>query len=199
MHFSLKNKISKLLFIWHHHILSTCQLVNCFKYEFRLFGPPCASSENHFKTYIASDPEAVFLVMCDPSMNELWVTETGLWINLYGPKSLTACSWKGRTQLKIQPHNILARFCIHNFYAFSFDTILVWSHLLLFIYIGAASRVTWLGDFLPTGLHLDVHSNFWERWSNPKKLLHFGLLFASYILLHFDLNKQFVAWHFKVS
>jgi hypothetical protein len=45
----------------------------------------------HFLT-----PEAVFLVMCDPSMNELWAKKTGLCIDLYESRSLTA-----RSQLKI--------------------------------------------------------------------------------------------------
>ncbi len=37
-------------------------------------------------------PEAVFLVVCDPSINELWVTQTGLCNDLYGSKLLTARS-----------------------------------------------------------------------------------------------------------
>jgi hypothetical protein len=36
--------------------------------------------------------EAIFLVMCDPSMNEQLATETGLCIDLYGSRSLTARS-----------------------------------------------------------------------------------------------------------
>jgi hypothetical protein len=36
--------------------------------------------------------EAVFLDVCDPSMNELLATKTGLCIDLYGSRSLTACS-----------------------------------------------------------------------------------------------------------
>jgi hypothetical protein len=47
--------------------------------------------------------EAVFLVMCDPSMNELWATYTGLCIGRYGSRWLTARSWMSRTRLKIQP------------------------------------------------------------------------------------------------
>ncbi len=50
-----------------------------------------------------TDPGGVFLVVFDPSMNELWAAKTGLCIDLYWPSSLTACSQKGRTQLKIQP------------------------------------------------------------------------------------------------
>jgi hypothetical protein len=49
------------------------------------------------------DPEAVFLVMCDPSMNELRATLTSQCTDLYGSRSLTAHSQKGRTQLKIRP------------------------------------------------------------------------------------------------
>jgi hypothetical protein len=41
--------------------------------------------------------EAVFLVVCDPSMNELWATYTGLCIYLYGSRLLTASSYKGGT------------------------------------------------------------------------------------------------------
>jgi hypothetical protein len=48
-------------------------------------------------------PEAVFLFTCDPSMNKLWATYTGLCIDLYEPRSLTACSHKGHTQLKMWP------------------------------------------------------------------------------------------------
>ncbi len=51
----------------------------------------------------ACSPEAIFLVVCNPSMNELGVTWTGLCIYLYGSRSLTAHSYKGRTRLKIQP------------------------------------------------------------------------------------------------
>ncbi len=47
--------------------------------------------------------EAIFLVMRDPSMNKLWVTKTGLCVDLYGSRSRTTPSWKGHTQLKIQP------------------------------------------------------------------------------------------------
>ncbi len=36
--------------------------------------------------------EAVFLVMWDPSMSELWATYTGLCLDLYGSRSLTARS-----------------------------------------------------------------------------------------------------------
>ncbi len=53
--------------------------------------------------YFYSGPEAVFLVVCDLPMNELWATQTGLWIYLYGSRSLTARSQKGRTQLKTRP------------------------------------------------------------------------------------------------
>ncbi len=48
-------------------------------------------------------PKAVFLVVCDPSMNEIWVTKTGVCLDLYGSRLLTAHSWKGCTWLKIQP------------------------------------------------------------------------------------------------
>jgi len=47
--------------------------------------------------------EAVLLVMSNPSMNELWATQTGQWIYLYGSRSLTARSQKGCTRLKIRP------------------------------------------------------------------------------------------------
>ncbi len=47
--------------------------------------------------------EAIVLVMCDPSMNELFMTQTGLCKDLYESRSLTAHSQKGCTQLKIQP------------------------------------------------------------------------------------------------
>ncbi len=57
------------------------------------------------KSFVKLGPGAVFLVTCDPSMNELWVTYTGLCIDLYGSRSLTARSEKGRTRLKIWPLN----------------------------------------------------------------------------------------------
>ncbi len=41
--------------------------------------------------------------MCDPPMNELWATLTGQWIYLYGSMSLTACSQKSCSRLKIWP------------------------------------------------------------------------------------------------
>ncbi len=43
------------------------------------------------------------LVMCNPSMNELWATWTGLCIDLYGSRLLTADSKKGCMWLKIRP------------------------------------------------------------------------------------------------
>ncbi len=52
--------------------------------------------------------EAVFLVVCDSPMNELWATYTGQWIYLYGSRSLTGRSQKGRTRLKIQPQKCLS-------------------------------------------------------------------------------------------
>jgi hypothetical protein len=45
------------------------------------------TEKNTFKS-----PEAVFLVVCNPSMNELWITLTGLCIDLYGSRSLTVRS-----------------------------------------------------------------------------------------------------------
>jgi hypothetical protein len=38
------------------------------------------------------ESEAIFLVACDPSMNKLWVTSTGLCIDLYGSRLLKAHS-----------------------------------------------------------------------------------------------------------
>ncbi len=67
------------------------------------------SSQGSFPTFRQHLPEAVFLVVCDPSLNELWATYTGLFIDLYGSRSLTAQSWKGHSQLKIQPHITLGR------------------------------------------------------------------------------------------
>ncbi len=49
--------------------------------------------------------KAVFLVMSDPSMNELWGTWTHWDLCIDLSRSLTARSWKGRTRLKIQPHD----------------------------------------------------------------------------------------------
>ncbi len=48
--------------------------------------------------------EAVFLVMCDPSVNELWATWThrDIYICIDLSRSLTARSQKGHTGLKIQ-------------------------------------------------------------------------------------------------
>jgi hypothetical protein len=37
-------------------------------------------------------PEAVFLVVCDPSMNEQWATSTGLCIDPFGSRLLTTHS-----------------------------------------------------------------------------------------------------------
>ncbi len=48
----------------------------------------CGYAECHY----AECPEAVFLVMCDPSMNEMWATDTGLYLDLYGSRFLTAYS-----------------------------------------------------------------------------------------------------------
>ncbi len=48
-------------------------------------------------------PEAVFLVVYDPSLNELWVTYTHRDLSIGLSKSLTAHSKKGRTWLKMQP------------------------------------------------------------------------------------------------
>ncbi len=57
--------------------------------------------------------EAIFLVVCDPFKNELWATWTGLCIDLYRSRSLTAHSWKGCTPLKIWPlHNNSAHTCL---------------------------------------------------------------------------------------
>jgi hypothetical protein len=54
-------------------------------------------------------PEAVFLVVCDPSVNEVWATlaHRDLCIDL--SRLLTAHSLKGHTQLKIQPLKNMGR------------------------------------------------------------------------------------------
>jgi hypothetical protein len=53
--------------------------------------------------YVDRSPEAIFLIVCDPSMNKLWTTYAGLCIDLYGSRSLTTGSSKGSSWLKIQP------------------------------------------------------------------------------------------------
>ncbi len=45
------------------------------------------NKKNTFKS-----SEAEFLVMCNPSMNKLWANKTGLCIDLYESRLLTACS-----------------------------------------------------------------------------------------------------------
>jgi hypothetical protein len=45
-----------------------------------------------FEKWLGLYSEDVFLVVCDPSMNELRATYTGLCIDLYGSRSLTARS-----------------------------------------------------------------------------------------------------------
>ncbi len=57
--------------------------------------------QKYFSTCIYS--EAVFLVLCDPSMSGLWATLTGQCIYRYGSGSLTARSQKGCSWLKIRP------------------------------------------------------------------------------------------------
>ncbi len=52
---------------------------------------------SHKFTVVQMAPEAVFLVMCDPSMNELLVTKTHRDLCIGLSRSLTACSWKGHT------------------------------------------------------------------------------------------------------
>jgi len=52
---------------------------------------------------IVGHSEAVFLVMCDPSMDELWATYTHTDLRIDLSLLLTASSLKGRTQLKIRP------------------------------------------------------------------------------------------------
>ena len=52
----------------------------------------CLRHEITTKKLKAVWPKVVFLVVCDPSMNELWVTLTGLCKDLNGSRSLTACS-----------------------------------------------------------------------------------------------------------
>ncbi len=47
--------------------------------------------------------EAVFLVVCDPSVKELGATYTHRYIFIDLSRSLTARSQEGRTQLKIWP------------------------------------------------------------------------------------------------
>jgi hypothetical protein len=42
--------------------------------------------------FIKKIPEAVFVVMCDTSMNELRTTQTGLCIDIYRSRLLTAHS-----------------------------------------------------------------------------------------------------------
>ncbi len=48
------------------------------------------SLELYLSAHTFGKPEAVFLVLCDPSVNELWATQTGLCIDLYWSRSLTA-------------------------------------------------------------------------------------------------------------
>ncbi len=52
-------------------------------------------------------PEAVFLVVCDPSMNELWATWTHRDLCIDLSRSLIAHSQKGRTRLKIRALSFL--------------------------------------------------------------------------------------------
>jgi hypothetical protein len=57
--------------------------------------------------------EAIFLVMCDTSMNELWATYTHRDLCIDLSRLLTAVSWEGHTRLKIwslytQPDSIIA-------------------------------------------------------------------------------------------
>jgi len=67
-----------------------------------------AQAGSKLSTFLHSD--AVFLVLCDPPMNELWATLTILSIYLYGFRSLTAGSQKGRSWLKIRPQFILSHY-----------------------------------------------------------------------------------------
>jgi hypothetical protein len=46
----------------------------------------------YLSTKIRNKPEAIFIVVCDPPMNELLATQTGICIYLYGSRSLTARS-----------------------------------------------------------------------------------------------------------
>jgi hypothetical protein len=54
-----------------------------------------------------------------------------------------------------------------------------------------SASATRMNDFSPIGQLLEAHYDFIKRCSNPKKLQHFGLLFAEANLLHFNQNKQF--------
>jgi hypothetical protein len=56
----------------------------------------------------AECPDAVFLVVCDPSVNELGATYTHRDIFIDLSRSLTAHSKEGRTQLKIRPLTVSA-------------------------------------------------------------------------------------------
>jgi hypothetical protein len=61
-----------------------------------LWGPYCdecyAISVNEWHDIFMMNAEAVFLVVFDPSMIELWATKTVLCLDLYGSRSLTAHS-----------------------------------------------------------------------------------------------------------
>jgi hypothetical protein len=74
--------------------------INCTSW--RCFCSTVVEHLAHYPKIKSLNPEASFLVVCDPSMNELWVTLKGLCIDLYGSKSLTVHLWKGCTQLKIR-------------------------------------------------------------------------------------------------
>jgi hypothetical protein len=82
---------------------------------FKLAYFPCFDSDRQSSlcikwssiNYLSKCTEAIFLVVCDTPMNELWATWTSLWIYLYGSRSLTARSQEGRTRLKIRPQEKL--------------------------------------------------------------------------------------------
>jgi hypothetical protein len=70
--------------------------------------------------------------MCDPFKSELWATLTGLCIDLYGSRSLTARSQKGRTQLKIQPQNSISENVSMLVREFTFLKLLLFVNILYF-------------------------------------------------------------------
>ncbi len=70
--------------------------------------------------------------MCDHSMNKLRVTLTGLCIYLYGSRSLTARSQKGRSQLKIRPLILSCQQVFdYKFYSFCKESLVKWMHQLI--------------------------------------------------------------------